>query len=256
MKSTVYLLVIAMFGFSSLVYAGTIDPDTPDEKYLNYGNQFPYVVKIVCSDTNNQLFYGSAVVIDKHWILTAAHVVKNSNRWKIISDEDVEYTISNMILHPDYIPENYGFNDIAIGFIQKPLLINYYPQFYESDNETGKNCSISGWGLTGTFLNRKDLRYDSKRRSGTNVIDSINYQTLVCSPSRRSEGATELEYLVADGDSGGGLFIDGKLAGINSFLERRKINGEENDLSAYRQTSHHSRVSIHTPWIKRTIASK
>jgi hypothetical protein len=58
-------------------------------------------------------------------------------------------------------------------------------------------------------------------------------------------GKTSLEFLIASGDSGGGLFIDGKLAGINSCI--MAVNGSPK--SDYRTESGHTRISINLDWI-------
>jgi secreted trypsin-like serine protease len=68
---------------------------------------------------------------------------------------------------------------------------------------------------------------------------------LICSISGGKK--TELEFLIASGDSGGGLFLDGKLAGINSFVSAE--DGKTN--SSYGDESGHTRISLYREWIER-----
>ena len=69
-------------------------------------------------------------------------------------------------------------------------------------------------------------------------------------PSKNNERMTELEFLIGSGDSGGGLFLDGKLAGINSCV--LAIDKKPN--STYSDESGHTRVSKYIDWINLTIS--
>ncbi|NDC10768.1 MAG: hypothetical protein EBZ75_15805, partial [Oxalobacteraceae bacterium] len=66
--------VIILAAASRVVTAGTIDPNTPDEKYVEFGRQFPFVVRITnnvdckkCDKHHEQ--HASAVIIRPHWAL-------------------------------------------------------------------------------------------------------------------------------------------------------------------------------------------
>jgi hypothetical protein len=63
---------------------------------------------------------------------------------------------------------------------------------------------------------------------------------------------TELEFLIASGDSGGGLFIDNKLAGINSCV----MAVDKKPDSTYNDESGHTRISKFIGWIKENIEKK
>ena len=103
---------------------------------------------------------------------------------------------------------------------------------------------MAGWGFTGTF-NTGIEKADGKRRAGSNFIDRTERKILVCSPSKRHEKTTELEYLIGSGDSGGGLFIDNKLAGIHSSV----IGYDGKSNSTYTDESCHTRISLYSDWI-------
>jgi hypothetical protein len=130
--------------------------------------------------------------------------------------------------------------------LTKPIEISYYPELYENQDELNKICSISGFGNSGTH----DIgcsRVDGKKRAGSNRISSVTDGMLECSLLDRPN--TELEFLIANGDSGGGLFIANRLAGINSSIytshKDKKLNSDYNDRSL------HTRISTHKNWIDR-----
>jgi hypothetical protein len=112
-----------------------------------------------------------------------------------------------------------------------------------------KVCSLSGWGFTGTFITGS-TKYDNKRRAGSNIIEKTERTNLVCSPSPKGVKHTELEFLIASGDSGGGLFIGNKLAGIHSSV----LAIDKTPNSSYTDESCHTRISLYTKWIKESIS--
>ncbi|NDC96102.1 hypothetical protein EB077_12410, partial [bacterium] len=138
-------------------------------------------------------------------------------------------------------------NDIAILILDNSLDLDIYPKLYNTNDEVGRICYMSGFGLTGDF-NTGFHKDDGKRRAGSNIIDKIEKNMLICSPSLESD-KTELEFLIAGGDSGGGLFINNKLAGINSCLFARDKKGD----ASYGDESGHTRISYHIEWIENTI---
>jgi hypothetical protein len=153
-----------------------------------------------------------------------------------------------MILHPEYKTDVFGYHDIAIGHLSKKIELEFYPPLYENDDEAGKVCSIAGVGFTGNF-NTGAKVHDGKKRAGSNIIDKTERSVLICSPSRRHEKPTELEYMICSGDSGGGLFIGNALAGINSSV----IGYDGLSNSTYGDEACHTRVSLYSEWIKKQL---
>lgn len=242
-----YIKSLSIFIFVLLTYpviAGTIDPNISDNKYIEYGKDFHCVVKICGKYNDDTMYCASAVLIDNHHLLTAAHVVNNSKLCNI-KLKDKEFNISSITINKDFEKE-FAMGDIALGYSEESFDLEYYPPLYETEDEINKICSISGYGLTGTFLTGAKIS-DDKKRAGSNMIDYTFKDVLVCTPSRKNEkGYTSLEFCIASGDSGGGLFIDGKLAGINSFImaSKKSPNGY------YGEESCHTRVSKFVSWIK------
>jgi len=134
--------------------------------------------------------------------------------------------------------------DIALCRLNEDAIIDFYPELYGKDDEIGKLCSLAGWGMHGTWTTGT-IYDDDKRRAGSNYIDPIMFRgMMVCSVQDKSK-RTSLEFLIGHGDSGGGLFIDKKLAGIHSCI----YTGDGNLDSSYKDYSAHTRVSIHKEWI-------
>jgi hypothetical protein len=244
MKILTFLLGIFLFLSNS--FAGTIDPNVEDSKYLEYGSKFKHTVKIICYDDKGESS-GSAVIVDDNWIITAAHIVKNMKNHHIIIDNK-KYNLDFVICHEKYTDNVFGYYDIAIGHIKETVNMKPYPVLYENNDEVGKLAAITGLGLTGNFNTGVKIS-DGKKRAGFNFIKKIERGTLVCDASRPSQKITELEYLICSGDSGGGLFIDGKLAGINSSV----LGYDDRPDSTYGDESCHTRISMYISWIKNII---
>lgn len=242
-----YLLVFFLSISVLSGYCGTIDPNVSDQKYIKYAEGFPYVGKLCGVYEDGKKFCASAVAIDDHWIITAAHVVKNSNECILTLDNKV-FCINKVIYNKEFDNDELGKYDIALGYSEESIGLKFYPRLYENNDEIGKICSIVGYGITGTFKTGAN-KSDSKMRAGSNKIDGVFRQTLVCSASTRgSRNCTELEFLIASGDSGGGLFIDGKLAGINSF-----VMSDDKPDSTYGDECCHTRISVFKEWIRSII---
>ena len=241
MRYVLCLLLILAPVFTS--QAGTIDPSVPDAKYIEYGSKFNNVVRLYGAYEDGAMFFASAVVIDPHHFLTAAHVVEKAIRCSI-SVGTTDYKANQVICHKDFQESRFGEYDIAIGYCEDIIQMDFYPELYSDRNEIGKICSIAGYGITGTFLTGATVS-STHKRAGSNVIDKIDRQLLICSPSLRTK-KTSLEFLIASGDSGGGLFIDGKLAGINSCVLSDPPNHPN---STYACEAGHTRISDHIEWI-------
>jgi hypothetical protein len=245
MKFLLYILVMAL-SFIISASAGTIDPNTPDEKYLDFGEKFPYVGMVCGKYENGSSFCASGVAIGKNIVVTAAHVVKNCESC-YVSINEKKILAPTVVYHELFKDNVFGYYDIAICILDKDIGLSFYPELYKDKDEVGKLCTISGFGLTGTFVTGASIS-DSKRRGGSNYIDEIDRGLIVCSPSGPGV-KTALEFLIASGDSGGGLFIGNKLAGINSCV---MTPGRHPD-SRYGHQSGHTRISDHIEWISEVI---
>lgn len=237
---------VVLFVWASRVVAGTTDPGTPDSKYVEFGREFPGVVqlrnKLDCKKCDKRhLQLASAVLIRDHWALTAAHVVENADDNVLLIDGK-EYALPYVVWHKDYEEAKVGYHDIALCYSPKAFGLKFYTPLYRRQDEVGKAVTISGFGSHGTFSTGANAT-DEFRRAGHNSIDSTGMAILICNPS--AAGRFPLEFGIAPGDSGGGMFIGNELAGINSFLmaEDNKPDGTYGDSSAF------TRVSLYADWV-------
>lgn len=244
-------LMVSLVLISNNLYSGTVDPHKEDKIYVKYADEFPSVGKLCGTYSDGTQFCASAVAISDRWILTAAHVVKNANKC-FITINGKKICVSRFVYKKEFDLNHLCKNDIAIGYCEEDIELKIYPNLYCKDDEVGKKCDISGFGITGTFLSGA-IRSDDKKRAGTNIIDTVYNDTLVCTPSHRAErDYTDKEFIIASGDSGGGLFIKGELAGINSLI----MASDRNPNSSYTDESCHTRISIFREWILKEISEK
>lgn len=233
--------------YSSICLSGTIDPNTPDEKYLNYGSKFPYIGLLVGKKNDDSSYSGSVVAHKKNIIITAAHLFENNKIAGVIFNNKL-LPILKIMVHNDYDYGKFGSHDIAVCLVSGDIGLDWYPEIYSNKDEKGKICSMSGFGATGTFISGA-VSGGGGRRAGSNFIDSVDKYMIFCSPSVL-KGRTELEFLIAPGDSGGGLFIGNELAGIHSGVIEDKANAGK---SKYGAVSGHTRVSVYLQWIQESI---
>jgi hypothetical protein len=187
-------------------------------------------------------------VIRPKIVLTAAHVVYRAKNIFILDENDIKINVLVALYLNEWDENKLGPNDIAICILDEDILLDFYPELYQNDDEIDKICSISGFGVTGNFIEGFKT-VDNKKRAGSNFIDEIFDGMLVTSVKNNKQ--TELEFLISYGDSGGGLFINNKLAGINSGImtdaEDKILNSDQKDFAI------HTRISMHRNWIKSVI---
>lgn len=243
-------LIIAFLLLTEVVRGGTIRPEVPDSEYIKYGEKYTSVVKIsgVYSGESEKevIASGSAVIIDEHWVLTAAHVLDSmKNPYFHVGNK--KYIISKTIANPEFdIQKSMSPGDIALCYVEEKIDISFYPKLYDKDDEENKVCGLSGYGLHGNAINGSKEN-DNKKRGGSNKVFLVTDSLLFCDMSKKNP--TSLEFLIAHGDSGGGLFIDGKLAGIHSFVSAS--DGKPD--SSYGDESGHTRISKYKTWIESNI---
>ena len=236
--------------YCSLALAGTIDPKNSDQQHIEYGKKHECVLRImgIMGDQLNSFFRGSCVLIDENYAITAAHVVVDSISQHIVY-KGKAYPAEIIAVHALF-DKKIGKHDIAVIKLQRPIRLDFYPSLYTGRDEVSKVCSISGFGFYGNFNKGSSHKnFDNKRRAGSNIISAIEKNLLICSTADSPQ--TTLEFLITSGDSGGGLFIDNKLAGINSCVFAKDGNAN----SDYGDTSGHTRISDYHIWIKNTIST-
>jgi hypothetical protein len=236
---------------SSTLYAGTIDPNQSDTAYIQYGAKHDCVAKIAGTYKQNDKitnFFASSVIIKPRIFLTAAHIIDGATDISIIDNSGNKIPVKFAVYLDRWDSNRVGPHDIAIGLLEQDIKLNFYPELYDKDDEVGKTCSLAGFGITGNYKQGSKV-HDDKKRAGSNIIDEIINGML--STSVNSGKKTSLEFLIAHGDSGGGLFIDQKLAGIHSGIMTE--DRDKNLNSDYKDHGAHTRISSNKKWIDAMI---
>ena len=248
------LSLIVLLGLSSPVISGTRDPSTPDSKHLTYGEKHQCVVPVRgrlkiegMKEGETAGFFGSGVIVAPHTIITAAHVLNNSTESYILVNGKKNKILGYAKLNDSDQEKEVGPDDIAIALLENPVELDFYPKLYTEDNELGKICSVAGCGLTGTWSTGTVID-DMKRRAGSNHVDKLIFKGMLVTSVETGTG-TSLEYLIGNGDSGGGLFIDKKLAGIHSCI----FTGDGKLDSSLKDWAAHTRISTHAEWLQKMI---
>lgn len=243
-----YIILFFLLIFSHLVYGGTIDPRASDQDHIDYGSKYSCVLPIAGKllENTDQFFKASCVVIDEFNILTAAHIVYESTDQYVIFNNKI-YPCELVATHSNFDNTKYGPDDIALARLKEPIILDFYPELYSETDELDKVCGLVGYGLTGNFVTGYTSKnFDHKKRGGSNIIEMIQNDMLVFSVNKGTK--TQLEFLIAPGDSGGGLFINKKLAGINSYIYTTDGKADSN----YNDHGCCTRVSRHLQWIQDT----
>lgn len=223
---------------------------------------------------------GSATLVAPDWVLTAAHVVEGGKAINFTVGGQT-YSASRWVSHPKYSGNLLSGYDLALVQLSGPVADVLPAQIYRKKKERNATGTFVGFGRSGTGLTG-DTIDDRVKRAGTNIIDgqlkqdrsgllkvveklpstARTFAVDFDSPSNPLESRmgsdvpTDLELLIARGDSGGGVFIDDPndlsgplLAGIHSFGEIF----DERDDSDYGDVTGHTRVSTYKGWIDKTI---
>lgn len=245
MKYLIFFMVIIML--IPTLYAGTRHSTVSDKSLLSNADNYRCIVQIWIDKPDGR-YKASGVLISKNTVLTSGHILygekidpeKITVVYLAKKFKSVSYTI-----HKDF---KYSTNnDLAIikifGFIDEQ-----YPELYSRSDEVGKLAYLGGYGANGTGDSGYN-NWDFELRIGTNIVEYIHGDLLMCTLSK--DNITKYEFITCPGDSGGGLFIDKKLAGINSSLF--SSGPKEKPTGKYNNTSGHTRISQHIGWIKDNI---
>jgi hypothetical protein len=261
----VLVLLSGAVGVSS---AGTIRSDRSDSLYLNLGAQPAYAdVGQIQFSTSAGNYLGSGTLIAPNWVLTAGHVVDSANTMKYTVGGK-SYTGSRWFAYPSWTGNLASGYDIGLLQLSSSVSGIAPATRYTGTAEIGKTGTYTGYGMTGTG-NTGANKYDGKKRAGQNVLDrfySGNSTTglILLSDFDNPRNTRDnwygsatplnLEYLIAPGDSGGGVFVDfgagPQLVGVNSFVMSR--DGKPN--SDYGDASGAARVSPYNGWIDSVLS--
>ncbi|KAL5277028.1 hypothetical protein ACFFRR_002319 [Megaselia abdita] len=216
--------------------------------------QFPYQVSLRARDSHNC----GGSIIDKQWILTAAHCVAVNTTGNVPYPAEmfsiragslnriaggVIHDVEEVIIHED---RGQGLvDDVALLKLKTPLVYTDTIKPIELETKPiadGSTILLSGWGLQKTngpklpvnlqFVEVKTLSTaDCRKKIGTWA------ESILCLSHPKGEGA-------CNGDSGGPAAYEGKLAGIAGF-----VTGIISKCGSGRPDGY-AKVSSHIEWIR------
>jgi hypothetical protein len=226
---------------------------------------------------------GCGTLIEPNWVLTAAHLAlefPDSPMYFRIGE--TTYGTKQRIAHENFHWDPIAGYDIALVELDGQVTDVKPAERYTGDGELGKIGTAVGYGATGTGLTGSIegyydpsgnfiitlIREDGRKRAGNNRIDLLlptpdgGQPRIFASDFDHPDNdklnstgdnwlgdpkALPLEYMISYGDSGGGVFIGSKLAGINSAGVNTDGWGPTD--SDYGDISLHTRVSVFNDWI-------
>ena len=254
MKKFIFLIVCLVF--CNIAISGTMRHDVPEQKFLDFGQKFFCTKKIIgVKQKENIKTYaiGTCVILNNNWIITCAHISEEEVDYLTVIVDDKSYVLDQFIVNKDYDGEKMH-SDIALGYRAKGFGEVNGAELYKEKIKLSDYCALAGFGQHGSMATGVS-GYDGKLRAGTNRVHSFFRQDMILINGSRDNSRTELEFLPNVGDSGGGLFIKGKLAGITSLVLSGGKGNEKAD-SNYGDEGGFTQIYPHLEWINKYVKKK
>jgi len=230
------LTIIVSVAFASNANAGLVFGDGSAQ--IGYGQQYVNSLGAVLGDdsSNVNFFRQSTVFFDPHWAIATGHGLReiDSDPGSLYSNLSVTLgqnfftnpgetrSVTEAFIHPLYDGTDNGY-DLALLYFENPFATVNPVSFYTGDIQVGMESDIAGYGRL-QFEDSFSQTLTGDLRAGNNVISDVpyNYFGTPNYVATRLEPSSFPNYRPlgmggTNGDSGGGLFINGQLAGVTAF---------------------------------------
>jgi len=269
----------------------TAAPDYTDSRYRTYpGDGYDGVVRVSFGG-----YYATGTLLyDGHAVLTAAHLLDGKTGTAQVTFETRSgtqtLTGTKILSHPGY--DAGSNNDLALVWLtgSAPIAAERY-DIYRADNELGQSFTTVGYGRTGTGITgatssdttspirlKAANQFDADAATlksylgsgmawaplaGTQWVadfddGSRSHDALGQLIDRSDLGLGWAEGLIAQGDSGGPAFVNGRVAGVASYtasLSRGSVSPDvdSSSNSSFGEIAAWQRVSSYQQWIDQSL---
>ncbi|MBD1936713.1 S1 family peptidase [Microcoleus sp. FACHB-68] len=258
---------VATAGMSAIAEAGTIRHDRSDNDYRTRANLFPSVGRLSLRGPASA-WTCSGTLIGSNWLLTAAHCLEDqaANSQNVTTGSFFiggnSYSVRGGVKYSGWLNNNRNPTAGAdIGLLQLSSNVSNVTAAsrFAGTNEALQVGTYVGFGNRGTGLTGQIAGTAGTKRAGENTIANGSVldwsSNLLISdfsdPRIAGSNARNVEYSIAQGDSGGGLFINGRLAGVSTVVYNSNGNSMWSDYSDF---SLATRVSSFNNWIQNVMS--
>lgn len=246
-------MFVLLLAITSTANAMIIRHDVDDAKYQAAAQSDNSTVTFLGLYKGDEIVLGTGSLIDKQWIVTAAHVANELKTGNKVQFKTDFYSIKDVIKHPLWKERHFPY-DIALVQLASPIKDATLAKLNHASTEMGKITTFVGRGDYGNGLVGVGVAgADKQLRAAHNAVVGVQEQWLQF-VFDRDANALPLEGISGPGDSGGPAYLVSAdsvcLMGISSWQNAESTNWEE---GKYGVIEHYSRISYFRDWIEQRL---